>query len=79
MKKAVRNILGGWITTLVGTAAMVISLFLVYKGNITFVWEGIGGLVAGSVLLLAPETIEKKVSEAISALIKKNDNQHYDI
>jgi hypothetical protein len=79
MKKAVRNILGGWITTLVGTAAMVISLLLVYKGSITFVWEGIGGLVAGSVLLLAPETIEKKVSEAISALVKKNDNQHYDI
>lgn len=79
MKKAFKNILKGWITSLVGTAAMVISLVLVYKGSLTFVWEGIGGLTAGAVLLLAPQTIEKKVSAAIDALVKKNNNQHYDI
>lgn len=78
MKKAVKNILKGWITSLIGTAAMVISLFLVYRGTITFVWEGIGGLVIGCVLLIAPHTIEKKVSDAISVLVKK-DNQNHDI
>jgi len=81
MKKAFKNMLKGWITSLVGTACMVISLYLVYKGSITFVWEGIGGLAAGCILLLSPQTVEKKVNEAISVLVKKNDNnhQHYDI
>jgi hypothetical protein len=78
MKEAIRNVLGGWITTIIGTATMVVTLFLVYKGTFTFVWEGIGGLVAGCMLLLAPETIEKKVSDAISVIIKKN-NQQQDI
>jgi hypothetical protein len=78
MKEAIRNVLGGWITTLVGTATMVVTLFLVYKGTFTFVWEGIGGLIIGCVLLIAPETIEKKVSDAISVILKKN-NQQQDI
>lgn len=72
MKKAFKNILKGWITSLVGTSTMVISLVLVYKGTMTFVWEGIGGLVAGCLLLVAPETVEKKISEAISAFSKNN-------
>ena len=78
MKEAIRNVLGGWITTIIGTATMVVTLFLVYKGTFTFVWEGIGGLIIGCVLLLAPETIEKKVSDAISVILKKN-NQQQDI
>jgi hypothetical protein len=78
MKKAIRNVLSGWVTTLIGTATMVVTLFLVYKGTFTFVWEGIGGLIIGCVLLIAPETIEKKVSDAISVIIKKN-NQQQDI
>lgn len=72
MKKAFSNILKGWITSLVGTAAMVISLVLVYRGTMAFIWEGIGGLVAGCLLLVAPETVEKKISEAISAFSKNN-------
>lgn len=75
MKNAVKNILKGWITSLVGTATMVISLFLVYRGTITFIWEGIGGLIVGCLLLVAPQTVEKKISEAISAFSKNNNQQ----
>jgi hypothetical protein len=60
------NVIKGWITSLVGTACMIISLFLVFNKTIDFVWEGIGGLTIGTILLLAPKTIEKKVSEFIN-------------
>lgn len=75
MKKAAKNIVSGWITTLIGTATMIITLFLVYKGTITFIWEGIGGLIVGCLLLVAPQTVEKKISEAISAFSKNNNQQ----
>ena len=43
------------------------SILLVYKGVIDFTWDGVVGLSMGSILLLTPKTIEKKVSEVISA------------
>lgn len=57
------NVIKGWITSMIGVATMVITLILVYTKAIDFVWSGIGGLVTGCVLLLAPKTVERKVSE----------------
>ncbi len=59
------NVVKGWITSLVGVVTMGLTLFLVFNGTFDFVWDGIGGLVIGCILLMAPQTIEKKVSEAI--------------
>lgn len=67
MKKLEQNVVKGWITTVIGTITMLLTLFLVFTGEFDFVWEGIGGLAIGTILLLAPKTIEKKVSEAIKA------------
>jgi hypothetical protein len=44
---------------------MIITLALLWKGSIDFIWEGVGGLTMGAILLLAPKTIEKKVAQAI--------------
>lgn len=57
-----QNVIKGWITTIIGTATMVLTLILIFTQVIDFVWEGIGGLVVGSILLMAPQTIEKKVT-----------------
>lgn len=60
-----QNVIKGWITTIVGTATMVVTLVLVFTKAIDFVWEGTAGLIVGCLLLMAPKTIEKKVSDAI--------------
>lgn len=72
------NIIKGWITTIIGMAAMIITLILVWQQVFDFVWEGIGGLVIGALLLLAPRTIEKKISEIIKAWGQKNNNSFDD-
>lgn len=59
------NVIKGWITTVIGTATMILSLVLVFTRVIDFMWEGTTGLVIGCLLLMAPKTIEKKVSDAI--------------
>lgn len=61
-----KNVAKGWITSIIGILTMILTLYLVYNGTFDFIWEGVGGLVMGTILLLAPQTIEKKVSEAIS-------------
>jgi len=62
-----KNAFKGWLTTLIGVATMVLTLWEVYKNVFDFVWEGIGGLIVGSILIMAPQTIEKKLSEVIKA------------
>lgn len=61
-----------WVTTLIGVATMIVTLILVWSRDINFIWEGIGGLAIGTILLLAPKTIEKKVSDAIRSLGGRN-------
>jgi peptidoglycan/LPS O-acetylase OafA/YrhL len=63
-----RNIVNGIITTIIGSATMLLTLFLVYKGTIDFVWEGIAGLSMGTLLVIAPRSIEKNFGNILSAL-----------
>lgn len=74
MKKRLDNILKAWFTSLAGIATVALSLFLVWKGTFDFVWEGIGGLAIGTILLLAPRTIEKNVSRWIDSLGKSEED-----
>lgn len=68
-----KNIVKGWVTSLIGTATMVITLYLVFNKSMSFVWDGVVGLLIGCVLLLAPKTVEQKVSELIKSWGRKND------
>ncbi len=57
--KLTQNILKGYLTTLVGVATVVVTLVVVFRGTMEFVWNGVAGLCIGTALILAPQTIEK--------------------
>jgi len=76
MKKRIKNIIDSWVTTLIGTTTMLVTLFLIINKDIYFVWEGVAGLVVGAILLLAPKTIEQKISEAIKSWGNKGNNDY---
>lgn len=78
MKRAFKNILDAWITTIIGTATMILTLVLLLTKDIGFVWEGIGGLVIGTILLIAPKTVEGLVRRGIDAWGKRGESPTYD-
>lgn len=51
---------------------MLSSLFLWFFGIIPLIWDGVVGLVLGSILLMSPKTIEPLVGKAIQAWGRKN-------
>ena len=61
------NVFKAWVTSLLGILFMVSALFLWFFGLIDFVWEGVAAIILGVILLYAPKTVEKKLSEAIKA------------
>jgi len=67
-----KHLIKGWITSIVGVATMVISLVLVFTGKIDFVWDGLAGLGIGTVLLMAPRTIEKQFMKIFSFMSSKS-------
>lgn len=67
MKKIKSNVVKGWITSIIGTVLMITSLFLWFGGVIPMMWEGAIGIILGCILLMAPRTIEKKVSIFLGA------------
>lgn len=69
-----KNIVKGIITSAIGVATMVTTLMLLFSGSISFVWEGIAGLAMGVILLLAPDTIIKKLGDVISAIGGRGGN-----
>lgn len=72
-----QNVIKGVITSIVGSLLMLATLFLWFLGLIPLVWEGTVGLVLGCILLLAPRSIEKKLSEAIKAWGGKNNDDEW--
>lgn len=63
------NIFKGWITSLVGIVIYVLTTILIYKGTMTFWPEGVVGYGIGTILLLAPKSIEGIITRYID---KKN-------
>lgn len=53
---------------------MVLTLILVWKNNISFVWEGIAGLSIGCILFMAPQAVERIVGNGIRYLARNNTN-----
>jgi len=66
--KFTKNIIKGLITSAIGVATMVITLFLIFTGSMDFVWGGLAGLAMGTILLLAPDTLVKKLGDVIKAV-----------
>jgi hypothetical protein len=60
-----QNIVKGWITSLVGITLMVASLTLWITGVIPIKWDATIGIALGTILLLAPNKIEKLAGSAI--------------
>lgn len=66
--KMTKNIIKGLITSIFGVATMIITLFLIFTGAMDFVWGGLAGLAMGTILLLAPDTIVKKLGDVIKSV-----------
>ena len=66
--KVRQNIVKGWITSIVGLVVMLLTVYFLFKREINFMWEGTIGLCLGTILLLAPKTIERYISEAIKSI-----------
>lgn len=81
MRKTLKKIVDSWITSIAGVAIYTITSILIWQKVFDFVWEGIGGYVIGTLLLMAPQSIEKLVSKAIvnkenlSTKSESDDNQ----
>jgi len=78
MRKSKNNIFKSLITTSLGVACGVITLILLFASKIDFVWEGIGGLVIATLLILAPDAIVTNTGVFIGKFTKKGepDNQN---
>lgn len=70
-----RNVIKGVITSIIGVIVMFITISLVFTGVMDWVWNGIGGLVIGTVLLLSPDTLVKKVGLFFKAGSKDRDEE----
>lgn len=66
------NILKGWLTTIVGLIAIVITLVGIYLGKIDWVWNGLAGVTVGVVLILSPQTLEQKFLDILNKLTGSN-------
>jgi hypothetical protein len=74
-----RNAVNGWLTTILGTITVLFTLYMIYKGSLDFVWDGIIALTVGSILIVAPKTIESYLKAFVTKFtgitpVKDNDD-----
>lgn len=62
----VKNIFKSFITTTLGIVTATITLLLLWKGNFSFIWDGLVGLIIASILILSPDKIITIVIKFIS-------------
>lgn len=67
-----KNIFKSLVTTLLGVAVVLVTLLLVFTGTMDWIWNGIAGVVIGTVLILAPDTLVTKVSEFFGKFTSKD-------
>lgn len=70
------NVIKGWITSIIGSLLLLSTLFLWFFGVIHLIWEGLAGFAMGTILLLAPRTIENNVPKLIDAIGNKLNLTH---
>lgn len=72
--KLKKNIFKSIITSIFGILVMATTIILVLGGVMDWVWNGIGGIFVGAVLLLSPDKIVKWVPELFSKFTGKTFN-----
>ena len=65
-----KNVFKAWVTSLIGTAILIVTTYSVYTHKVSWQWEGLLGLGAGTILLLAPQTIEKWINKIVNSKTK---------
>lgn len=65
MKQTFKFFVDTWVTSLVGIIIYSITTYLIIKGRFDFLWEGVGGYGTGTILLLAPKSVETLISKWI--------------
>lgn len=75
LNKLKENIYKGILTTIFGCITLIIVLILVFMSKMTFVWNGVAGIVIGTVLLLSPDTLINEFGKLIDKFTNgKNDD-----
>lgn len=69
------NIFKSIITTILGVATVIVTLILIFVGTIGFIWEGIAGLVIGTLLIISPDTIVTNTGVFIGRFTKKGNDE----
>jgi hypothetical protein len=59
------------ITLVTAIAIIGFTLFSMYNGTITWIWEGLAGVAVGILCLLAPEQLVKVIFRIINKLLNK--------
>lgn len=67
LKKLI-NITKGVLTSIMGVVTYIATIMLLVSGTIDFVWSGAVGLLMGTVLLLAPDTLVKQIGKIIGSV-----------
>lgn len=60
------NIFKAWITSTLGIIIYIMTSIMIYRGTLDWVWGGVIAYTMGTILLLAPQTIEKNVKNLIN-------------
>jgi hypothetical protein len=60
------------ITSLIGLAVMVVTLFGVFQGKVSWQWEATIGMSVGVLLLMVPDKLVGLIYDSIKKLITKN-------
>lgn len=68
-----KNIFKSIITTFFGILIMILTLGLIFVGSMDWVWEGIAGMVIGTVLILSPDTLVTKIGDFINKFTSKKE------
>jgi len=66
-----KNIFKSLITTFLGISVVGVTILLIFTGTMDWIWEGIAGVVIGTILILSPDKLVEKVSEFIGKFSPK--------
>lgn len=72
------NVIKGWISSIIGILVLISTVLLLFISEIPFIWEGVAGLIMGTILLYAPRSIEKFVEKWLGVdkpQIRRKENQ----
>ena len=75
MKKVGKNIIKGYITSLIGILICYVTYKQINDGVFGFVWEGIAGFGLGVMLILAPDDFVNTV-KGMASKFKKEEKEN---